>query len=525
MPIHKVQTPDGNIIQVEAPEGADPAEIIAFAQSNYKPKSAPVNTGLADAAQETGTGKSMLIGAGRSADKMVQGIRQGWNELVSLYGPDGAAQEARRTLAELAANESDKNRAYAPLKEEHPFATGIGETAPLMAIPGGASIPAQMGIAAAIGASKYGTPTERVKEGVLDAAGTGIGAVVGKGINKLIDPVNPNVINETRKGALDSMVDYGYKPRLSQVTGSPTAEAVERWASNTPGGRSVMRGHESANEVIFNKVAAKSIGQTSDELSDKVLGAAKTELGKVFNDIKALPGKQIEIGPSVATTADDILREQGKLLPTQQSNELIKLATTARRMANLNTKIDGEAYQLQRSALSDAVDASEGMVKNQYRKLLKALDDSAEASLQNSGNTKLAADLRDVRPKYANLKTLEKSGVVKGGDINPQKLGNKSTRNELTDIANFGESFNPLPKPFPTQSAMEAVMNALLTPASYTGAKLSTNPLLVGYARHIGGTAGARAVGEDANRAVRSIIDAAVQKRLDDMRTNQGPQQ
>ena len=520
MPIHKVQAPDGNIIKVEAPEGADPADIIAFAQSNYKPKEAPVNTGLQDAAKETGVGQSMAIGAGRSADKMVQGIRQAWNELVSQYGPDGAAQEARRTLAGLATQEQDKNRAYAPLSEEHPFATGIGETAPLLGIPGGANIPVQMGIAAAMGASKYGSPTDRVKEGVLDAAGTGIGSVVGKVLGKAIAPVNSNVINETRTGAMDAMVEHGYKPRLSQVTGSPNIEAVERWASNSPGGRGVLRGHEAANEIIFNKVAAKSIGQDATELSDKVLGAAKTELGKVFQDIKSLPGKPIEIDANVANAANEILREQNKLLPAQRNSELVKLATSAERMSALKTKIDGEAYQLQRSALSDAVDSSDGMVRNQYRKLLTALDDAAEQSLQNTGNTKLAASLREVRPKYANLKTLEKGSIVKGGDVSPQKLASKPTRNELTDVANFGDAFSALPKPFPTQSALEAVTNAILTPASYMGALATTNPLLTAYARHIGGTTGARAVAEDVNRVSRSVVDAAVQKRLNDLRTN-----
>ncbi len=38
MPITQVQSPDGNMIKVEHPEGASQQEIIAYAQQNYKPK-------------------------------------------------------------------------------------------------------------------------------------------------------------------------------------------------------------------------------------------------------------------------------------------------------------------------------------------------------------------------------------------------------------------------------------------------------------------------------------------------------
>jgi hypothetical protein len=516
MALHKVQTPDGQVITVNAPDGATEQEVIAYAQQNYKPPKPEPNTGLEEAAKETGVGQALLVSAGRSADKVVQGVRQLWNEGLSKFGD----KEAVAKLDEIKQQEAEKDRAYKPLSEERPYATGIGGVAPFLTIGGRASIPAQMGMAAAIGGMKYGSPTDRVKEAMLEAAGTGVGAAAGKMLGKVINPVNPAVINDTRKAAMDAMIERGYQPRLSQVTGSPTAEAVERLAANTPGGRGVMRAQESANEVVFNKTAAKSIGQDATELSDEVLANARRELGQVFQDIKNLPGKTIEIDSNVGNKATDILREQAKLLPGQRDAGVIKLAQEAQRLSGLKAKIDGEAYQLQRSALSDAVEANEGMISRQYKQLLTALDDSAEASLQGSGNAKLAEQLREVRPKYANLMTLEKKKVVRGGDVNPQKMADKPARNELADVANFGDAFAALPKPFPMQSATDTITNALLTPASYLGALATTNPLLTGYARHVGGTKAAQVTGEVANRSLRSVIDAAMQKRLDDLRTN-----
>lgn len=59
MPIFKVETPDGNIMKVEAPEGASQQQIIDFAKSQYKPATSTVGQkalGVGEAALTAGTG-------------------------------------------------------------------------------------------------------------------------------------------------------------------------------------------------------------------------------------------------------------------------------------------------------------------------------------------------------------------------------------------------------------------------------------------------------------------------------------
>lgn len=510
----KVKTPDGTIITVEAPDGATDAEILAFAEQNYRKKEPPkpeqVNPADGISALQAGT-----IAAGRASDKMIQGIRQLWNKGLAELGDE----EAKKTLEQMAAAEAQKDEAYAPLKSARPYSTMIGEAVPGLTISGRAGIPTQMALAGGMGGLKYGDTTDRLKEGAMEAAGTGLGAVLGKFVGNLVDPVHKNVMNETRQAAIEGMTKHGLNPRLSQVTGSPTVAAIERFAANNPLGRDVMRAHEAANEVVFNKAAAKSIGQDATELSEKVLQKAHDDLGLAFDAVKNLPGKPISIDSNVDKVARAILAEQNKLLPRQRNPEIISLAQDAAKMANVRAKIDGEAYQLQRSALSDAVQANEGMVARQYKMLLGALDDAADSSLNKIGRKDVADALKDARPKYANLKTLEEPGVVKGGDVNPFKMSNKMPRNELKDVANFGDSFKPLPGEFPSNSPWDAIAGAAASPIAWGASKVVTNPLVVGYAKNIGGTKGAEVAAETSNRAVRSMIDAIIQRRLDDLRT------
>ena len=94
MPIFKVETPNGSIMKIEAPEGASQQQIIDFAKSQYKPTTSTVGQkalGVGEAALSAGTGIiSQLLGnvagAGRevltgdfgkgTAEKTAQQVQQ-----------------------------------------------------------------------------------------------------------------------------------------------------------------------------------------------------------------------------------------------------------------------------------------------------------------------------------------------------------------------------------------------------------------------------------------------------------------
>jgi hypothetical protein len=81
--------------------------------------------------------QAMLIGTGRTFDRLGAGVKQ------MYYGATGNDQAA----AELKAAQDENTRLYQPLKQARPWATGIGESLPAMALPlGGAGTAGQLAV-------------------------------------------------------------------------------------------------------------------------------------------------------------------------------------------------------------------------------------------------------------------------------------------------------------------------------------------------------------------------------------------
>lgn len=463
------------------------------------------------AAEGTGPVKAAVIAAGRGGSKVLSGIEQ-----LLTSDPERLKQEQR-----------NEDVAYKGLTDAHPVATAVGEAAPYVAVPASAGVVPAAVTVGGTEALKYGTPEERAIRGVSGAGGTAAGGLLAKKVGGLIAPVTNKAAGEANQGALQAAERIGVKPRLSEVTGSSLIARLEDAAARVPGGAGVMAEHTAGNAAAVNRAAAQSIGEVADELTPEVFARAADRIGKVFEAIKTLPGKVIQVQPSVAAAADDVLRQQAKMLPTQQDKELINLAQQAKVWAANRGRIDGETYQLMRSGLSEAAFDASGSNRVLYGKLLEAIDDSADASLRSAGMDALADGLKVARPQYANLKLLEKGATAEAGNVSPAKVASTMRTNNpgafrrgsvigpLADVARVGEGMKPLRAGSPTfereavSSPLSAVGNMLW---SYPVAKATTSPLMTLYPRTIGKTAGARTAAELSQPAVRQAIAAAMQR-------------
>lgn len=511
--------------QVEFPDGMSDAAISSAIKSHLMRSGGVSKEASALAAKDVGIGEAALIGMGRGFDKLKSGVQQLGLGAVSAIAPKNFAEAADKSLADLKAEQQTNDQAFKGLSDARPYATGIGEALPYMATGSMGILPSALTVAG-FEAAKYGTPQERAINGALGGATTALGGVAGKFIGNAINPVAEGARSATKQSALDAAKSIGYQPRLSEVTGSPFFGRLEDMAARAPGGAGVMQDFAQGNQKAINRAAAKSIGEVSDEMGAKTFADASGRLSKVFEDVKALPGKPIAINQNVASVADDIITKQGKMIPGQRDAALESLAKTAKALAQNNGKIDGEAYQLARSGLSEAAFDAAGTNRNLYGKLLGALDDSAEQSLNAIGQNDLAAALRSARPQYANLKTLEKGATAEAGNISPAKVASslrtsnpkafregKMQGNPLYDIAQIGENMKPLTAGSPTferTMAASPIQSALLSPFAYGAAQMTTNPLFTAYPRFIGGTQGAQIAGRLANPAVRSIGSGAL---------------
>lgn len=526
---YRVKAPDGSTLEFEGPDNASDQQVMEYAQQNWGAKPKPEQEAIGP--EDPGIGGAMLIGAGRTADKVVQGAKQLYLGAASKLTGNPEYDQRLQALAE---QEAGNDKAYAGLQQVRPFSSGVGQAIPYLAIPASAGALGMAGIVGGTEAAQYGTIEERALRGAVGAGASLVGSGIAAGVRKAIAPTAGNVISDTQKSALNAMRANGYQPRLSEMTGSPLAARMEDFAARTPGGAGRMQGFAEANQAVVNRVASRAIGENADELTPAVFDAASKRLGKVFEDIKGLGsvnvnGRQllpIKIDRGVYGAADDILRAQGKLPDQFRDTALMSIATDAKKLAGMSGRIDGEAYQLTRSELTraayDAFKAGNGNIGQAYKKLLGALDDSAETSLRAVGKGDLAQALRAARPEWGNLMTLEKGLVAEGGNVSPARLAQalrssnpkgfrEGASGDLFDLARFGEAFKPLRQGSQTYER-ELVSNpfrALLTagPAN-VAARITTSPVATWYPANVGNTAAADTIGRLLGQGLRPAVMA-----------------
>ncbi len=168
-------------------------------------------------AEDPGAAQTMLIGAGRTIDRLGKGLKQVW------YGATGNQQ----AQDELAAQAAEDDRVYQPLREARPWSTGIGEAAPSMVIPGGGATTllgnaGRMAVAGALpGMLEYGDTGDRLKRGI-------VGATAGAAV-----PV-AGAILKTGKSLLEPLYQGGREAiiarTLNRVAGENAPQIAQRMA-------------------------------------------------------------------------------------------------------------------------------------------------------------------------------------------------------------------------------------------------------------------------------------------------------
>lgn len=528
----------GWIVKNQALKGTPEFDTVAAAYQQAKAETQPVQPsvspeGSAMAAEGMGIPETLAVGAGRGFDKLAMGLKQAVLTGAKNYGPESMRPGIEKELADTAATEAEKDQAYAGLREKRPVSTGAGEAVPsIMATGGAGMVPAAL-TTAGMEALKYGTPEERMKNALVGGASSAVGTAASNAIGRTIAPVAKSAFNSTKSEALRIATALGIKPRLSEVTNSPFIARMEDLAAQTPGGQGVMQDFAQANQKAVNRTAATAIGETADELSPQVLSAASGRLGKVFEDIKSLPGKTIAITKPVGDAADEIIRIQGKMIPAEQDAALLSLAKNAKALAENGGKIDGETYQLIRSGLSSQSFDANGTNKALYGKLLEAVDNAAEQSLNSTGNKELAQALRSARPQYGNLMTLEKGLVAEGGNVSPARLASalraknpkafrEGAEGPLYDIGRVGESMKPLKEGSQTygrEAASDVLSSIIKAPLAYGVAKATTSPVMTAIPRMVASNPTANLVAnslaEGAKPATRALTQAQIRALID----------
>lgn len=431
--------------RVEFPDGMSDADIAKAIQSTL---SAAPETQKPEEPDAVGAWEAGKLAAGRATDNILDGITQ-------LYL---GARGEKSALKALKQSNAEKNASFAPVQEQHPIATGIGNAVPMMAIPvGGASAMGMIGRSALAGAAPemlaYGSADERLKRGAVGAMGGAIGAGIGLGAARLLKPAGASA-QGVSKDALAAAERVGVKMTAGQRAQNPAMQNFENYLSRSPGSSGSMQARTAANQGAMNKAAAQAMGSSSDDLSEATFSAARDAIGAKFQQLQAVTAPQLDgdfLGALVKIDASNNARGAFR------SKSIDDLVDKGLDLAAQN-KLTGAAYKEIRTQLSnDAQSAFKGgdaTLGQALKTIRSALDGAAKKSLSKADQE--AWDL--TRKQWAAYKTLTKSNVAEAGNVSAARLAaalrqqgdglrTGAASGPLADIGRLGEAVKSVSNP------------------------------------------------------------------------------
>jgi len=422
------------------------------------------------AAESVSGPEAALIGAGRSLTSLGRGI----GDLFARgAGLEGMQQN-------IAAREAEETPLYAELQQERPGATMAGEVAPYLATAplsmgsGAAGLAAKAGMGALLPALEHGAPTERLQAGAAGAAGGLLGAGIGAGLGRAIRPVGAKA-SQAVGDLADRAKALGLKTTPAIESGSRPLAVAEASLRSSPFASQPLAAAGRANQQTVNQVAARSIGETAEDLSAETLDRAARRIGQEFEAVADIPTVQLgnsfasQVGQVEADFADAVLQDFARPVVTkaiETAKQVASGSVTGRQALDFTSRLGKQARSLSRGAKSDPEAAF----------ILSGLKDAMDDAVMRSAGPEMAERLTAARQQWRNLIALENPGVISDpitGDVSAATLANVLRRQggssfgrgrqqgELAELAAVGKAMRPAIGDSGTASRMAVPMLGL----------------------------------------------------------------
>lgn len=471
------------LINADAAGDVEAARMLAAEIQRVRPKTA---------AQDTGSFEAFKIGAGRAADRLIEGGKQGAMGIGAIFSellPDSMKQQAQGALTEkLVAQEADqrdKTARYAQLEKERPYATTSGEISALVAAPmlrplSGASTASTIlntGVSGALpGLLEYGTAQERSKRGATGGAGGVAGGVVGNVIGRALNPVRPN-LTQTQQAAQDAAGRLGVTLSPGEMTGSRPLRWAEAALADLPFSSGMEQARQKANEKAMATGAAKALGETAEEITPDVLANARVNIGQRFQNL--IQSRDIPLDKTFRAEVQNITGS--KVMQELRNDSVEPLLNRFRNMPQGKISVDGDWFQQNKTALDMAIREAYGASQNGKAQALERLEKAFDGALRRSMSKTEQASYDAAQKQWASLRLMETGQVVKDGRIMPAALDSAMKNRykdayregklsgELPDIASLGSTLRPMPNSGTTPRALysgAAGGMAMLEPAT-----------------------------------------------------------
>jgi hypothetical protein len=458
MPRYQITAPDGQTYEIHGPEGATREQIIERVQRQLSEKQAGEKTLATMQQNATDAVTVPVIAAGRTGDKVMAGVKD------AALGANVAAREAMgmpnldqlKQMAALEEIQKGNDAAYEPLKQQHPFLTGLGETLPMMAVPGGQAtalgrIAAPVVAGMGTGALSYGSPEERAKMAMRNGALNLLGGGAGEVVRGVVAPAKSGLSAAQQAAVSQAAQKIGYTPRASDLTGSETLRRVEDTVSRMPGGAGPMRELMDQNDRAVARHAGKAIGEKTDALTQDVMGDASERISGTYEQMKGRATM-----PVSQPIFDAMKRAEGFLTKGDQTGPKKEALDTIQRLKDelYQTKqfsgADYQSWTTDLGAKARELGKTNRTAAAALREVEKAMDSEARGAD--------AALWAKTDKQNASLEMLMKPGVVNdaSGKVSQLKLANKMEQQfgkqlktgkmsgELVDLYNLARAMPPM---------------------------------------------------------------------------------
>lgn len=439
-------------------------------------------------AEETGVLQSMLIGAGRTFDKIgARGQQLYYGAQQALGLPD-----ADRKQAQLAAQQAEADRLYQPMQQAHPIAANVGEVLPAFAVPvgGGASALgniARMAIPGVIqAAATYASPEDTLKNAAIQGAGGALGGAALMGLGKVASPAM-KLAGEGLDRFAQTAQEAGINLTPAQLTGGKFAQGVEAALNTLPFTAGKQGAIKEAQQEAYNAaLLSKALGADAAKASPDVLADAAAKIGAKFD--AGVEGVTVPVNKTAQTYIDSIGSKYAERLDSMQKPIVGNI------IADLKGAGDSLSGQQYHSIVSDLAAAARNVTDKQTERALLNLRTVLDASYKAAAPAEKSAAYFEARGQYKHLLTIEdalknsrsqgdipaKSMYAAFQKVNPNFV--RGAGGEVGDLVRAGRQFLPDPTPNSGTAYRAAFANLLSGGLGAGGSALTGGDPIQGFA-------------------------------------------
>lgn len=371
-------------------------------------------------AEGTPGGEAFKIGAGKAADSMFEGLKQGGLGIAAIFAealPDrlkrAAQEELSKRLMEQERRQADKANEYKHLEDAHPITTALGEGSAVMAAPmlrvaqGAGALPVMTNaaISSAIPAAlEYGTAEERAKKAAFAGGagflGSGLASAAGKVFGGVANVLTP----EARRLAALAEERFGIPLDLAQKTGSRALQSISAAFENMPATAGKEIAKKNVQRSALTREVMKTMGEEAEEATAETLSRGAKRIGGDFERIFGKVHVNLD-DTGVQQNLAKVVQDAADTLPQEQATIVVKRVSQLLDKIDDNGAVAGKAYQAWRSQVQEqAQGTTDRWLGEQLRNLYRTVDDAAYKAAAEVGED---VPLKVAREQYRNMKIIE----------------------------------------------------------------------------------------------------------------------